>query len=455
MASIPHPIHRIPSELLSEILIQGTPLKYTRASKRCSIIAPSHVCRHWRSVALSTPLLWTFILFQCKRKKYIPRELDCARAWLSRSGECALAIKIHGPYSDTAFQSAMGLLIPYCMRWRTIETYAFNIPSGMFSQIKGNVPLLESADLGTVESHESVSVLAIAPRLRRLQLTTSNSAPSFQLALVTIPWIQLVHLEISSDKVVINSKITTALLDILALASNMTVLKVNLDERDTSGAEHKTITTSNLSTLHISKTHRRVRNAMHDFLDHLVLPALRNLIAVPTLEWRNIISLISRSACSLSSLQITMYQRPDFVGLMQLLPTLQELTVNFLEIHEWHMMMASFTLQHGLHLTPNLRSLTLHAPSLRNEEILALDHFADMVESRWKPQSATALDASSVSSPLRRVRVKRFHPEGITDSTSSTFARLRRFSKEGLDVTFFTNDIHARDLLLDPPSYGM
>ncbi|KZP25874.1 hypothetical protein FIBSPDRAFT_855507, partial [Athelia psychrophila] len=60
---------------------------------------------------------------------------------------------------------------------------------------------------------------------------------------------------------------------------------------------------------------------------------------------------------------ITMYQRPDFVALMQLLPALQELTVNFLEIHGWYTVMESFTVQHGLHLAPDLHALTLYAPA--------------------------------------------------------------------------------------------
>lgn len=59
-----HPIHRIPSEVLGEILCQSVPLRYKTVQERQSILTPSHVCSLWRFVALSTPAMWTFILFQ-------------------------------------------------------------------------------------------------------------------------------------------------------------------------------------------------------------------------------------------------------------------------------------------------------------------------------------------------------------------------------------------------------
>ncbi|KZP25873.1 hypothetical protein FIBSPDRAFT_855505 [Athelia psychrophila] len=71
-----------------------------------------------------------------------------------------------------------------------------------------------------------------------------------------------------------------------------------------------------------------------------------------------------------------------------------------------------------------------------------------MVESRWMPRSAAAIAAGSVGSPLRRVEVKRFHPGGTVGSIRSPFARLRRFLREGLDLTFFTDDIPAREYYL-------
>lgn len=441
--SLPHPIHDIPPELLSEILIQCTPLRYTSVSERCSIIALSCVCKRWRTVALSTHLLWTSILFRCQWQEDIPRELDCARAWLSRSGNCTLAIHISLPGGESenmdtraCFKAALELLTLHCMHWREIKFFIPHWDTHEFPQVNGKIPLLESADLGIVRSHTLINGFAIAPRLRRLRLVI---LPSYQPALVTFPWNQLVHLDVRADN--------TSVLHMLALASNIAFLKVTLSGEVSLGAESKTITNSSTSKLHLfcrlpaGEIGREL--AINYFLDHLVLPALCKFRLSESKPGRSVISFISRSACSLSSLQIEMCPTPDFVELMKLLHTLQELSVAFKSVGEWDAMVECFTFQRDCHLAPNLRSLILHAPRWF-EKNLSLSRFANMVESRWTPGGAV-LDARLIRSPLKHVQVYCCQIKSIVRSNIALI-RLRGFLEEGLGITLLTNDEPPRHL---------
>ncbi|KIM75160.1 hypothetical protein PILCRDRAFT_79293, partial [Piloderma croceum F 1598] len=52
------PIRRLPHELLGEIFRYCLPRNYHKKGAHKAVMLPSHVCKHWRDVALSTPTLW-------------------------------------------------------------------------------------------------------------------------------------------------------------------------------------------------------------------------------------------------------------------------------------------------------------------------------------------------------------------------------------------------------------
>lgn len=329
------------------------------------------------------------------------------------------------------------------MRWREIEITYNKVDSHIFSQIKGNIPLLKSADVGTVKSHTEIDIFAIAPHLQRLKLR--NFSP-LRLDLGTFPWSQLAHLDIGTD-------LAPAFHDMLVSASGLSFLKVDL--YDISSSEFETITNATISTLHLSNHFKRVNNSkdpIKNFLNRLMLPALRNLRikgnVAPSLEM-HVISFISRSACNLSFLNIRMFAMPDFVELMQLMPTLQELSVTLQDIPEWDGLVECLTLPHGLHLVPNLRSLAIRWPSGTRHIFIPLDNFADMVDSRWTPKG-TGIYTTFICAPLSHVQVYRCDSERLFGS-SPALVRLRRFSEEGLNVTLLTKGNPPRDLLWNQP----
>jgi hypothetical protein len=88
-------INRIPQEILTKIFLCAIPRtsncslvstpEYLYDSTSLGAIAISHVCQHWRAIALSTPLLWT---------RQIPKTLDALRMFLSRSCNIPIVLDI-------------------------------------------------------------------------------------------------------------------------------------------------------------------------------------------------------------------------------------------------------------------------------------------------------------------------------------------------------------------------
>ncbi|KAH9915255.1 uncharacterized protein BXZ73DRAFT_33698, partial [Epithele typhae] len=88
------PIHRaFPTEILSEI--------FSHCWKDPRSIAVIHVCRHWRSIALKTPSLWTAALaapgklLGSQRRRCRSSRRDFAEFALARSSPQPLRLKIY------------------------------------------------------------------------------------------------------------------------------------------------------------------------------------------------------------------------------------------------------------------------------------------------------------------------------------------------------------------------
>ncbi|KAJ6485843.1 hypothetical protein C8R45DRAFT_998107 [Mycena sanguinolenta] len=95
------PVRFIPRDVLLEIFFHCLP------SEHNALIDPAeaplilgHICRHWRSVAYSTPLLWSSIhippLDYLNTPPHILSELDrIIEAWLERSATCPLSVSFY------------------------------------------------------------------------------------------------------------------------------------------------------------------------------------------------------------------------------------------------------------------------------------------------------------------------------------------------------------------------
>ncbi|KAM5544204.1 hypothetical protein V8D89_001864, partial [Ganoderma adspersum] len=113
-------IGRLPDELLAEILITLMRENYDSVRREyCSgppqprWIILTHICRHWRRVALDTAQLWSLI--------YLTRA-DIFSAFLERSKAALLSIDVHYEYySDDT--SSLSLIPPVSSRIRHLSVY--------------------------------------------------------------------------------------------------------------------------------------------------------------------------------------------------------------------------------------------------------------------------------------------------------------------------------------------
>ncbi|KAH7920988.1 hypothetical protein BV22DRAFT_1198536 [Leucogyrophana mollusca] len=95
----------------------------------------SHVCVHWRTVALATPALWTEVYVRYTKRP----PFDQAAAWLSRSQNLPIDVAIEttplpdasldvdgsgpAPMSDADLTAVLALLAPHIARWRAFELH--------------------------------------------------------------------------------------------------------------------------------------------------------------------------------------------------------------------------------------------------------------------------------------------------------------------------------------------
>ena len=419
-----HPIHQIPSEILAEIFYHCPVLRYESISDRRSILVLSQVSRYWRSLALSTPTLWTYLLVQVQKlnnPQTVNREHACACNWLSRSGQLPLEIAFDIPAKASYVEPVFQLLASRSSRWGSIKLLALptDSPTWQRLQVPGKLPMLESLDirLGVMEHIAFVNVFAIASNLRRLKLHITDPMRSIS-HLSHFPWIQLTQVDLTIH-------VTPALFEILALASNAVRLRVSLQRQVFSGdVEPQIIMHPNLSELDI-RAGSNDSSAVY-LMDHLSLPSLRTLSLYNA--WRNTIPLISRSACDLHALSTHMSPVTDFMEILRLAPELQDLSITSRNVDEWDAMVECLTLRGDLQMVSKLRSLDFHF-LFTPGRLVDMHFFADMLQSRWQ-----RTDASLLRPPLQRVTVEFVDSRRIRIS-DATRSRLLRLVKEGLDIT--------------------
>src|SRR6266576_1286972 len=132
------PIHSLPFEVLGEILILALPTDqelYNKYSKGQKFLNPTlvscAVCSSWRSLAFSTPPLWSTVLI------HVPYNINEAQAkrkaadlvqWIERSRSLPITLHISGdPYiSSNARVPIISVIDDHAARWESLYFLGFN-----------------------------------------------------------------------------------------------------------------------------------------------------------------------------------------------------------------------------------------------------------------------------------------------------------------------------------------
>lgn len=182
------PISRLPLETLCTIFSLATGTyscnESSGAAPNGGMISVSHVCKHWRNVALSCPTLWSAINFNT----LIP---ECIPEFLSRSQEVPLSISwiIKDSYSphfptvgdEPADKNSSLALVLRNQLWRVRSlslVLHYNREDMVLRRLNVPAPLLESLNIHCTkftelssEAYEVVHQNLASGKLRRLDLT--------------------------------------------------------------------------------------------------------------------------------------------------------------------------------------------------------------------------------------------------------------------------------------------
>ncbi|GLB42436.1 hypothetical protein LshimejAT787_1104510 [Lyophyllum shimeji] len=241
----PPPINRLPVELLADVfflslqdnrVMKGPPrsrkfpgLSFSPGWSSDPMILAS-VCRHWRAVALTTPMLWSSLAILCSQRKH---HIPLLRTWLERSADCPLTICLVEPFRESKERAQwwpqqqalatdiLSLLITQAYRWKAIDfRFSLGIPVVLANIPHGTLRALESATIFSSEGR-SLSPLEFlsldqvweavhaSPSLRKARW----EAVYLEHRLQDIPCTQLTSIEVTIS--------IDSLFDLLSLCHNL------------------------------------------------------------------------------------------------------------------------------------------------------------------------------------------------------------------------------------------
>ncbi|KAJ7162952.1 hypothetical protein C8R46DRAFT_1352782 [Mycena filopes] len=186
-------IHQLPVELLVEVFRCALDCRAYDESSIQTVQNISHVCAHWRQVAITTPHLWTEVL-PIKLNK-TPTEACCSglKEWLRRSAP--LPVRVHLECAGGVDAAVVfGALLTASPRWSGAYfrlpslSVLTAIPSDALKQLR--VLAVYSQD--TANSPALVA-FSLAPALGEVILDTHHPAR------LLMPWSQLAHLHVTTE----------------------------------------------------------------------------------------------------------------------------------------------------------------------------------------------------------------------------------------------------------------
>lgn len=176
------PVSKLPNEMF--IAVFSMVLLETKDS--WDIVPITHVCRHWRHIALNFAILWTHI--------HIPPCAKMELEMLRRSRDAPMSLEIHLMKSNTAEVASRILLDTAARLWEMDVNFGFDDVPHLHEVLDTPQPLLQTARLNYVRCDFSSAVqfpglFILSPLLHELCL---DGIATDSLSSLT----QLVHLEI-------------------------------------------------------------------------------------------------------------------------------------------------------------------------------------------------------------------------------------------------------------------
>ncbi|KAF7376676.1 hypothetical protein MSAN_00084600 [Mycena sanguinolenta] len=198
---------RLPPDIVREIFVACLPSMYAVTSVREAPLVLCQICSAWRTIALSTPRLWSSlhlpIDFVLSKKE---QRMPAVARWLELSGACPISFSLLGEGQDwgltqplpedvTAFSK---IVIESSNRWCNVE-FSHVSETVVLALAGAETPLLESLKVTAPALFLRQLDLFQAPGLRAVAMHTLGPEQLDEIVLdMPLRWDRLTHLNLDS-----------------------------------------------------------------------------------------------------------------------------------------------------------------------------------------------------------------------------------------------------------------
>ncbi|KAJ7133316.1 hypothetical protein C8R44DRAFT_22484 [Mycena epipterygia] len=366
--AVVYPILNIPPEITSEILLQCIDDPYSR----CQLQLAS-VCREWRSVALSTPALWTgfYASYLRAAARDAGKLLNLLQCWLQRAGNLPLDLKLPLPPGSPP-DAILSVIAQYASQWRTVELELIHSKQPIFfplDSFRGPLHCLRKVVLSKIDSWPnnapaSMTAFLDAPQLREAQLHT---IPAFRIRL---PWSQLTKLELHEHTL-------DQCLEFLRLTPNLEAFSAYIAR--SSHFQRSLPTLITLPRLHTLRLSFGLYSST--LLDNLTLPALDalELSHFDSLHIGSLDSFIVRSGCCVRKARMVDMTYESTYDCICSLESVKDLTIRSLHSSSENLTTLFDEMAESPDILPALESLSFE---VCHAEIQVCP-LTDMLQARW------------------------------------------------------------------------
>jgi hypothetical protein len=431
------PARKILPEILSEIFLWGFEDDML-AHFRDAPFVLGQVCSYWRSVAISTPRLWSSILLHLSSEN-AKSKTELVKTAMARSGACLLHIDVVADVFsrwDDGMDFCLNEILLQSHRWKSVTFCLPMLGMKNLSRVKNAIPMLEQVAIYPIIGNGigngdgwNLDAFEVAPRLH--EVDTPMHARD-----MIVPWDQVYYFSSAWHA-------RNECFDWFRRCPNLVDcnIVIRCNDLPNPGPPHLLTELSRLTKLHFD-----AEGGMYlgDWFDGLVVPSMKDFSAVqsPFAQWaqQQFLALITRSSCTLTKIQFTGIAMTDdeLLECIAHIPSLTDIIIYYNGYRfPSRCPITDKLLQRLVYRPPKHRFLPLLAPRLEAITFsgqFALDDgiFGDMVCSRWRvgvEGSNTVKDNIPEIACLKSVGLSI-----CRDLDPKTKARLHKYETEGLHL---------------------
>jgi hypothetical protein len=431
------PIRRVPVEILQSIFLACLPEGFVEADPYDAPLLLCQICKYWRDVALTLPLLWaSFKVLRFSTGTCSP-DFPLAELWLERSKSMPLSICLPvdtnrgcNPRPDDV-QSFINLFFQHLSRWKSVNMCLRDLL--YYEHIKEEVSAGHSTVLENLELCFPPD--SVDPQVHDLGFRSLGD-------MVPMIWTSSPQLH----TLTLNATTSQNILQILKTCPNIRDCELHINDNHVFVVPDEKLTLPHLHTLNI-----RGRISILNIMNAITAPSLRILTIKGEKHWSQACfqDFIDRSSCSIEEFSMVNVG----IGPEYLLPTLEYIgtAVNVLRMHFYPdrrttVKPISDAILRGIAsylLVPNLEVLDMGCDGMEPES----HHlFVEMVTARlgWKSSSQSGSGTEPLHSgssspshlgaghPLRRIGFSADRDTAHLHTETLTW--IESIGRQGVDV---------------------